>query len=553
MMFKRNHKFPPSYPCGLAFDDRNGQIIIAEFASSGGFDIHKAVIGERRSLNLLSTDLRTTLNRGNAHTEPLPLTISADASEETILKTVLEKTNRDTTLRANFICNSEGRIIATQVDASALDQTIQRTDKWLQDQLPEHFKTGDSSLRVETRTRVITRLWRATQVDMPTGTTAILVLGENDYTIGLWCEQSGLVYETEEDFEPGASTEIKCIHTKDTLAKFITSASLAKLRLPNVTAVVLSAADSYGESMLSLLNDSIEVNSVRVDPLYIDNKSTPLDQPTALAIGALLDHSAVPPCDLAIGPEARLNEIESERQLATASQTAARFRVALVSILLPFVAALALLIALFIDNSVDGLRLQRHIDEETATAERLAQANSDYESSKANFAAFQALLDNLITLRNRQPATHKLLTDLNDRWPDEPSWTVREINVKGANVEIKGRTKNEQAITSFAKSLEFSNGLFSGILTRNNVTNNTVGVATSPAPQQLSSSSVIEFTITSTYAPLALPTTAIANQQTTPVSTTTSSQTNASGPNVTSPITPSTLPTPSLSQEKNNE
>ena len=552
-MFKRNHPLQPLSPCGLAFDDRNGQIIIAEFASSGGFDIHKAVLGERRAVNLLSSDLRTTLTSGNAHTEPLPLPISIDASEETILKAVLEKTNRDTTLRANFIRTSEGRIIATQVDASALDQTIERTDKWLQDQLPEHFKTGDSSLRVETRTRVITRLWRATQVDMPTGTTAILVLGENDYTIGLWCEQSGLVYETEEDFEPGASTEIKCIHTKDTLAKFITSASLAKLRLPNVTAVVLSAADSYGESMLSLLNDSIEVNSVRVDPLYIDNKSTPLDQPTALAIGALLDHSAVPPCDLAIGPEARLNEIESERQLATASQTAARFRVALVSILLPFVAALALLIALFIDNSVDGLRLQRHIDEETATAERLAQANSDYESSKANFAAFQALLDNLITLRNRQPATHKLLTDLNDRWPDEPSWTVREINVKGANVEIKGRTKNEQAITSFAKSLEFSNGLFSGILTRNNVTNNTVGVATSPAPQQLSSSSVIEFTITSTYAPLALPTTAIANQQTTPVSTTTSSQTNASGPNVTSPITPSTLPTPSLSQEKNNE
>lgn len=552
-MFKRNPPLQPSSPCGLAFDDRNGQIIIAEFASSGGFDIHKAVIGERRAVNLLSTDLRTTLTRGNAHTEPLPLAISVDASEETILKAVLEKTNRDTTLRANFIRSSDSRIIATQVDASALDETIQRTNKWLQDQLPEHFKTDDKTLRVETRTRVITRLWRATQVDMPRGTTAILVLGENDYTIGLWCEQSGLVYETEEDFEPGASAEIKCIHTRDTLAKFITSASLAKLRLPNVSAVVLSAADSYGDSMLSLLNDSIEFNSVRVDPLYIDNKSTPLDQPTALGIGALLDHFAVAPCDLAIGPEARLNQIESERQLATASQTAASFRVALVSIFLPFVAALALLIALFIDNSVEALRLQRHIDEETATAQRLAQANNDYESSKANFAAFQALLDNLIALRNRQPATHQLLTDLNERWPGEPSWTIREINVKGANVEIKGRTKNEQAITSFAKSLEFSNGLFSGILTRNNVTTNTVGVATSTGPQQVSPSSVIEFTITSTYAPLALPKTATANQQTTPVSATISSPTNATGSSVTTPISPSTLPTPSFSQEKNHE
>ena len=553
-MFKRNHSEQSSSPCGLAFDDRNGQIIIAEYASSGGFDIHKAVIGERRAVNLLSTDLRTTLTRANAHSDTLPLAISLDASEETILRAILEKTNGDTTHQLNFTRTPDGRIIATQVDASALDQTIQRTEKWLQDQQPEHFKTGDRTLRVETRTRAITRLWRATQVDIPKGTAAILVLGDNDYAIGLWCEQSGLVYETEEDFEPGASTEIKCIHTRDTLAKFITSASLAKLRLPNVTAVVLSAADSYGDSMLSLLTDSIEFNSVSVQPLYIDNNSTPLDQPTALAIGALLDHAAVPRCDLAIGPEARLIQIEAERQLATTSQTAARFRVALVSILLPFVAALALLIALFIDNSVEALRLQAHIDEETATAQRLAQANNDYESSKANFAAFQALLDNLIALRNRQPATQQLLTDLNERWPDEPSWTIREINVKGANVEIKGKTKNEQAITSFAKSLEFSNGLFSGILTRNNVANNSVGVAIAQAPQQLSSSSVIEFTITSTYAPLALPSkTATTNQPTTPVSATINSPSNAPGSNVTSPISPSTLPTPSLSQEKNNE
>ena len=553
-MFKRNHSEESSSPCGLAFDDRNGQIIIAEYASSGGFDIHKAVIGERRAVNLLSTDLRTTLTRANAHSDTLPLAISLDASEETILRAILEKTNGDTTHQLNFTRTPDGRIIATQVDASALDQTIHRTEKWLQDQQPEHFKTGDRTLRVETRTRAITRLWRATQVDIPKGTAAILVLGDNDYAIGLWCEQSGLVYETEEDFEPGASTEIKCIHTRDTLAKFITSASLAKLRLPNVTAVVLSAADSFGDSMLSLLKDSIEFDSVSVQPLYLDNNSTPLDQPTALAIGALLDHAAVPRCDLAIGPEARLIQIEAERQLATTSQTAARFRVALVSILLPFVAALALLIALFIDNSVEALRLQAHIDEETATAQRLAQANNDYESSKANFAAFQALLDNLIALRNRQPATQQLLTDLNERWPDEPSWTIREINVKGANVEIKGKTKNEQAITSFAKSLEFSNGLFSGILTRNNVANNSVGVAIAQSPQQLSSSSVIEFTITSTYAPLALPSkTATTSQPTIPVSATINSPSNATGSNVTSPISPSTLPTPSLSQEKNNE
>jgi hypothetical protein len=552
MMFKRNHPLQPSSPCGIAFDDRNGQIIIAEFAAAGGFDIYKAVIGERRAVNLLSNDLRTTLTKGNAHTDTLPLALSPDAPDETILRAILEKTKGDRTLLPSFTRTPDGRIIVTQVDASSVDQIVHRTEKWLEEQQPTHITADQKTIRTETRTRAIARLWRAGQVDTPPGTAAILLLSDDDYTIGLWSEHSGLVYETEEDFEPGASTEIKCFHTRDTLAKFITGASLAKLKLPNVTTVVVSASDSYGDAMVSLLNDSVEFNSVRVQPLYLDNNSTPRDQATALAIGALLDHAAVPPCDLAIGPEARLNQIETERQRATASQTSASFRVALVAILLPFAAALAIVITLFVDNSVEALRLQAHIDEETTTAQKLAQENNNYESSKANFAAFQSLLDNLIALRKRQPATHQLLTDLNSRWPDEKSWTIREINVKGGNVEIKGKTKNEQAITSFAKSLEFSNGLFSGILTRNNVTNNSINGATSSAVQQVSSSSVIEFTITSTYAPLALPNKATATQAT-PVAATNNSQTTAAGSNVTSPISPWNLPTPTLSQEKNND
>lgn len=547
-MFKRNHSVPLSSPYGLAFDDRNGLIVIAEYAAEGGFRITRPVIGERRAVNVLTTDLRTTLTWGNTHTETLPLSVSADAPEETVLNAILEKTNGDTSHLLNFIRTPDNRIIATQVDASAVDEIVKRTQKWLEDQQPDHVKTENKTLRVETRTRAIIRLWRTTQVDTPIGTTAILVLSDNDYTIALWSEESGLVYEIEEGFEPGAKSEIKCSHTRDTLARFITSASLAKLKLPNVTSVVLSASEIYGNSMLSLLKGSVEFNSVRVQTVCLDKDSN-LDQPTALAIGALLDHAAVPVCNLTIGPEDRLSQIKTARELTTASESAARFRVAVLTILLPFVISLALLIALFADNSVEAFRLQAHIDEETATGQKLADSNSDYESSKANFAAFRTLLDNLITLRNRQPATHQLLTDLNNRWPSEKTFYVTEVNVKGANVEIKGKTTNEQAITSFAKSLEFSNGLFSGILTRNNVANNATGAATSPA-HQLSSSSVIEFTITSTYAPLALPnkTTTVTSQATTP-QTTTTTPTGAS----VIPVGPSNLPTPTSAQEKNND
>ena len=547
-MFKRNHSVQLSSPYGLAFDDRNGLIIIAEYAPEGGFNIRRPVVGERRAINILTTDLRTTLTRGNAHTEALPLSLPSDAAEETVLKAILEKTNGDTTHQLNFIRTPDNRIIATQVDASAVDEIVHRTLKWLEDQQPDHVKTEGKTLRAETRTRAIIRLWRATQTDPPVGTAAILVISDNDYAIGLWSEEAGLVYETEEAFEPGASSAIKCTHTRDMLARFITSASLAELKLPNVTSVVLSAAESYGNSMLSMVRDSVEFNSVRVQSLCLDKGGTPIDQPAALAIGALLDHVTVPACNLTVGPQARLNQIKSDRELTTASETAARFRVAVVCMILPFVVALALLLALFTDNFLQTVRLQAQIDDETATAQKLATSNSDYESSKANFGAFQSLLDNLITLRNRQPATYQLLIDLNDRWPREESFLIAEINVKSANVEIKGKTKNEQAITSFAKSLEFSNGIFSGILTRT-VANNSVVAATS-APRQPSSSNVIEFTITSMYAPLALP-----NKTPSTVTSPNTPQPPIALPTgaAVTPVGPSNLPTPISSQEKIND
>jgi hypothetical protein len=514
-MFKRNQSAQPQSPCGLAFDHRNGQIVIAEYAADGGFDIYRAIIGERRSVNLESTDLRTTLTKGNAHTDALSLPISPDAAEEDILRTIIERTQGDQSHVLAFTRTPDARIVVTQVEALAVTEIVRRTEQWLDQQQPEHTRPQEKTLRAETRTRAITRLWRASQGDTQlTGTAAVLVITNDDYAIGLWSEQTGLVYETEELFEPGAGIEIKCQHARDVFTKFVAPASLAKLKLPEVTNAVLSAADGYADSMLALLNESPELDGMRVEPVSINigdatRPDQSLDQPTAFAIGSLLDHETIPACNLAVTPQMRLDEIERERKLKDRTANSNKARAAVLAILIPIVAVFAFALAAWIDNGIESVRLKSRINEETLTGQKLAQANSDYESSKANFAAFHSLLDNLITLRQRQPAAHQLLSDLNQRWPVDSTWSISEINVRGANVEITGKTKNEQAITSFAKSLEFSNGLFTGILTRNNVEGN----SPNSAPQQqnqLPRSSVIEFTILSAYAPLATPGKAVA-------------------------------------------
>ena len=295
-MFKRNQSAQPQSPCGLAFDHRNGQIVIAEYAANGGFDIYRAIIGERRSVNLASTDLRTTLTKGNAHTDAPALPVSPDAAEEEILRTIIERSQGHQSHVLAFTRTPDARIVVTQVEALAVTEIVRRTDQWLDDQQPEHTQPQEKTLRAETRTRAITRLWRASLGDIqPTGTAAILVIGDNDYAIGLWSEQTGLVYETEELFEPGAGIEIKCQHARDVFTKFVAPASLAKLKLPEVTNAVLSAADGYADSMLALLNESSELDGIRIEHVSINiGDATRLDQPTAFAIGSLLDHETIP-------------------------------------------------------------------------------------------------------------------------------------------------------------------------------------------------------------------------------------------------------------------
>ena len=549
MFPKRNQSVQPSSPCGFAFDDRNGQIVIAEYAANGGLDIYRAIQGERRAVDITNSDLRTTLTKGNAHSDRLNLLVAAAAPDEDILRAIIEKTNNDQAHMMGFTRTPDARIIVTQVETSAVTEIVKRTETWLKEQEPEHIQIPEQSLRAETRTRAITRVWAGSQDDAAiSGTAAILVISDDDYAIALWSEETSLVYETEELFERGAPIEIKCQHARDVFTKFITDASLGKLSLPPVTNAVLSAAEGYGDSMLALLNESPELQGVGVEQVRLrKDDHTPLDQPTAFAIGALLDHAAVPPCNLALSLESRIEEIQLAQLAQTASATSHQARAAMFAILIPFVAVFAFLFAAWMGNSIEGVRLQSRIQDETATGQQLAQANADYESSKANFAAFRSLLDNLIGLRQRQPAVHQLLSDLNQRWPQgDNTWFVSEINVKGSNVEIKGKTKNEQAITSFAKSLEFSDGLFSGILTRNNVEGNSPNSAPQAQGQQ-PRSSVIEFTITSSYAPLATPgkpvtaTTAVVQPKQ-------AGQPGAKPPTVV-PVGPTNLPVPPQQQQ----
>jgi hypothetical protein len=499
---KRTRKQPATRPTGLCLDERQGMVVLADYSADGGFDIHRAVIDERRSVNVTSPELRTVVYNATAHSQFVADSLTAAASDESILSALIP-TLPDDHAAANFTRAGDDRILLTQADELAISGASQRIEAWLETQQPTHVQPLQYALRIETRTRALVRTWHLAAAPEQ-GSVAFLVVGYDDYGLALWSEGSGIAFENEEHFESGANLQIKCRHAAEMLANMVGAATSEDLSIPLVTKAIISAPEECQDQLIELLRTHHSLSQIDVQPISLADEQgilSPVEQNAALAIGALLDDPQVPPCDLNVSLNEQLNAIRYAN--TAASQLVAQTQVtrALIAALIPIAAVLAFIISSSIDRYVERGRLGQRLAREEVIGKQLEKENADYESSKSNFATFQALLNNLISLRKRQPAAEQLLRDLNQRWPHENSWFVSEINVKGSSVEIKGKTRNQQAIATFAKSLEFSDGLFTNILAKNNVQVPSTNAATQAVPSP--ESSVIEFTVNATYGPLA--------------------------------------------------
>ena len=512
LLFRREQPVEES-PCGLAFDEEKGEAVIAEYASDGGFEIHRVPADERRVVNIGTSDIRTCVLGWNAHTSLAQLPVTAESTDEEILSSILEAANTDPNAAAfNFTYSrTPDRLLTlTQAETADIADTLRKANAWLDMQRATHVNQEDGArIRLETRTRCNMRVWLKSAVDANTGNIAFLTVGAGGYAMGLWSPRSGYIYETEERFERDASLEMIAGHTRDVLIKFIAPSSLAQLGLDSVGRVVVSAVPALEEHLFQVLREATELRHALIEGIrlnYSKDRATEgdeLDYATALALGALLETESPSPVDLSVTPQEQLEQLSQSHKVIEVAQVQIIARKARLTMAAPLIVVAAFLATTWFQNRAEALRIGSNIETEKQTAIQLKQATEDYESSKKNFGMFRSLLDNLISLRQRQPATHQLLRDLDTRWPRDASWYISEVNVKGTNVEIKGRTRNEQAITAFAKTLEFSDGLFTNILTNNNVAGTSLTGSSTSATLQ--SSNVIEFTVRANYSPMKTP------------------------------------------------
>src|SRR5215831_5193611 len=244
-------------PIGLAFDWRHGEIVIAEFLPDGhSYEIYRAATDERRSVNIDTNDLRTTLLSGNAHTQQLKGVVAED-SDETILNALLSKASLTPNAALAFTRSLDGRVLLTQVDRNAVHIAATQIQDWHLQQRPELSRAPEPSLTIDTRTRAIARVCSLSayhqQSPPPLQTTALVVLGSEDYSFGLWSPNTGLVYETEENFEGGAILEDKCEQAAYGLSRLITPSTLEGLNLPPVEKVIVSAPDDATVPLIEAL------------------------------------------------------------------------------------------------------------------------------------------------------------------------------------------------------------------------------------------------------------------------------------------------------------
>ena len=106
---------------------------------------------------------------------------------------------------------------------------------------------------------------------------------------------------------------------------------------------------------------------------------------------------------------------------------------------------------------------------ETAQSEKTEQeriqaqmvaVNKERADLEKKTADIQARIDAIQKLRASQQGPGAVLREIKSRIDSVPGLYLKSVEQKGTELTIKGESPNETSVTNFAKSLEFSSGLF---------------------------------------------------------------------------------------------
>ncbi|HEX8708555.1 MAG TPA: PilN domain-containing protein [Pyrinomonadaceae bacterium] len=150
---------------------------------------------------------------------------------------------------------------------------------------------------------------------------------------------------------------------------------------------------------------------------------------------------------------------------------------------------------------------QKELVEQQRLQAQMLAINKERTELEKKISAVQARIDAIQKLRASQQGPGAVLRDIKMQFDRVPSLYLKSVEQKGTELVVKGISPDESSVTRFAKSLEFSSGLFSNLsieTQRETVSAQAPAPGAAPAPPadpDAPQPEVVSFTIKCTYTP----------------------------------------------------
>ena len=326
--------------------------------------------------------------------------------------------------------------------------------------------------------------------------TAFMVVTSSGYSLGLWSPQVGLFSEyaflapdevrrkilgrKQADFgvfEPsiagaGMSEPVLQAYLKQTFDQLLLQMSadkLENLQLSNYAQVVWATERGFSEitaPVAAAYESKTGLEFVALD--------VPVDE--AVAGGLLLGSYAfgdpsvtgagnLPPINLAHDILAAAGTEEMERHREDEARAQSRRNQAAMTLLAAPVIVAACILALIANLVVSNLTTAWSESRADARTVELKPALERRRSYEANLKWYQEFITEVSQLRRQQPVGIGLLYQLNANYPFavDPAFFVSDMKLTPVGeVEMRGLSRNKDAVASFLKALEFAGGDQSG-------------------------------------------------------------------------------------------
>ena len=322
--------------------------------------------------------------------------------------------------------------------------------------------------------------------------TAFLSMSMSGYSFGLWSPAAGLFGENaflapadvnkkpKRRFDP-AETVVDAGAQQDRfvneyvrkafdqLMLQISSERLENLQLAGCTQVVYAAdralADLIGPIAADISSrEGIEFVAIKA-PVEEAVASGLILGSYSFGAGRVKGAETVEPVNMSRDILLLADTEEAERRRAEEARMLERRNRAVLTVLAPPVVTAAVLLALVASLIAGYMFTAIRESRADATALELRPALERRKAYEANLKWYQEFISEVSKLRRQQPVGIGLLRDLNSNYPfsSDASFFVSDLKLMpNGDLEMKGLSRNKDAVATFLKSLEFAGGEKSG-------------------------------------------------------------------------------------------